>query len=285
MSKYAGLIDEYKGFIHILVNQVLKDIRIQETLSVDDLLQEGVRGLLEAWQRFDPERGVKFTTFAAYRVRGSIVDAIRKMQPYDRATYSRMRTIRLKSRVADGMSYAGDEAAHARLSELAGMLVPEVVLAELAGSEENRAIYCPESLYLEDEQRRELARIVSSLPPRERTLVREVYLKERSLAATAAELGLSASWASRLLRRTLDRIRQELEGELEVAREPLSEDIADETQVVPSDLCEEGALEAAFIRANERAEEAERSLRRIPKRLGERPLSMEEDARAEMRGA
>lgn len=212
MSKYAELIEEYKEFIQMNVSRVLREIRLHDTISPEDLLHEGVTGLIEASRRYDPSRGVKFTTFAAYRVKGAIIDAIRKMQPYDRRSYAKMREARQRSRVEDAK--LGDEgtiSSTSRLNELLGALAPELIAAELAATDELRALYCPEESYLDEELKRELARLVAELPPREKFLVRDVYLQERPLAEAAAELGLSSSWASRLLQRALDRLRAELD--------------------------------------------------------------------------
>lgn len=221
MSKYAETIEEYKEFIQIIVNRVLKEIRLHGTISVEDLVHEGVTGLIEASRRYDPSRGVKFTTFAAFRVRGAIIDAIRRMQPYDRRSYAKMREARRLSRVEDGrLDPLSANDGGARLNELIGMLAPELIAAELADPDELRALYCPEENYLDEELKRELARVVAELPSRERLLVRDVYLRERSLADAAAELGLSASWASRLLQRALDRLRNELEADDPKASKP-----------------------------------------------------------------
>lgn len=48
---------------------------------VMDLIQEGLVGLIEAVERFDPERGVRFSTFAAYRIRGRALNALDRVWP------------------------------------------------------------------------------------------------------------------------------------------------------------------------------------------------------------
>ncbi|KKM64481.1 hypothetical protein LCGC14_1500980 [marine sediment metagenome] len=47
-------------------------------IDYDDLYQEGVLGLIQAAEHFDPSRGAKFSSFAVFRIRGSIIDAIRR---------------------------------------------------------------------------------------------------------------------------------------------------------------------------------------------------------------
>jgi RNA polymerase primary sigma factor len=44
----------------------------------DDLVQEGILGLMQAVERFDPSRGVKFSTYAGWWIRGALIDAVRQ---------------------------------------------------------------------------------------------------------------------------------------------------------------------------------------------------------------
>src|SRR6185437_6886528 len=58
-------------------------------VPLDDLIAYGANGLLDAAERFDPERGVPFDVFCRYRVRGAIVDGIRRHHWLPRRTYKR----------------------------------------------------------------------------------------------------------------------------------------------------------------------------------------------------
>ena len=59
-------------------------------LELEDLIQEGCVGLLDAARRFDPSRGIEFSTFAAPRIKGAISDAIRRSGPLTRSQHSRL---------------------------------------------------------------------------------------------------------------------------------------------------------------------------------------------------
>jgi len=50
-------------------------------IEYDDLVSDGTVGLMKAWENFDPERGVKFETYASYRVRGEILDGLKMYSP------------------------------------------------------------------------------------------------------------------------------------------------------------------------------------------------------------
>ncbi|MDR7554033.1 MAG: sigma-70 family RNA polymerase sigma factor [Armatimonadota bacterium] len=70
------LIEAYQP----LVFKIVMRLRPPEPL-VMDLIQEGLVGLIEAVERFDPERGVRFPTFAAYRIRGRALNALDRARP------------------------------------------------------------------------------------------------------------------------------------------------------------------------------------------------------------
>jgi len=69
----ARLIEAYQP----LVFKVAMQLRLREAV-VMDMIQEGTVGLIEAVERFDPTRGVRFSTFATYRIRGRILNALRR---------------------------------------------------------------------------------------------------------------------------------------------------------------------------------------------------------------
>lgn len=67
--------------------------RLPGHLSLEDLIQEGVAGLLEALERFDPSQGIDLKTFAARRIRGAIIDALRRDDLASRGVRQRARAM------------------------------------------------------------------------------------------------------------------------------------------------------------------------------------------------
>ncbi|HEY6101649.1 MAG TPA: sigma-70 family RNA polymerase sigma factor, partial [bacterium] len=72
----ARLIEAYQP----LVFKVVMQIRPPEVLLMD-MIQEGTLGLIEAVERFDHARGIRFSTFATYRIRGCVLNALRRLRP------------------------------------------------------------------------------------------------------------------------------------------------------------------------------------------------------------
>ncbi|HCF91281.1 MAG TPA: FliA/WhiG family RNA polymerase sigma factor, partial [Firmicutes bacterium] len=53
-------------------------IGLPSTVEIDDLISSGIFGLIDAIERFEPERGIKFETYAIARIRGAIIDSLRE---------------------------------------------------------------------------------------------------------------------------------------------------------------------------------------------------------------
>src|SRR2546428_12051221 len=70
------LIEAYQPLVFKLVMQ----IRPPDVILMD-MLQEGTVGLIEAVERFDPTRAVRFSTFATYRIRGRVLNSLRRIRP------------------------------------------------------------------------------------------------------------------------------------------------------------------------------------------------------------
>lgn len=91
----AHLIEAYQP----LVFKVVMQVRPPEGVLMD-MIQEGTIGLIEAVERFDHERGVRFSTFATYRIRGRVLNSLRRHVPQALATLA------LADRLADPRSEA-----------------------------------------------------------------------------------------------------------------------------------------------------------------------------------
>lgn len=69
------LIDRYRPLVRFLAEHM--SIKLPRSVDVDDLEQEGIFGLMDAIEKFEPERGFKFKTYCSTRVRGAILDSLR----------------------------------------------------------------------------------------------------------------------------------------------------------------------------------------------------------------
>jgi RNA polymerase sigma factor for flagellar operon FliA len=107
------LILEYAHLVKFVAGRLV--MHIGQHVEYDDLIGDGVFGLLDAIDKFDPEKGVKFETYASLRIRGSIIDNIRKRDWVPR-------TLRQKNKQM--------EQAYAQLEETLGREPTEMELAD-----------------------------------------------------------------------------------------------------------------------------------------------------------
>jgi RNA polymerase sigma factor for flagellar operon FliA len=210
----AEFIRQYDTFVRGIVRQVRAQLGIDG--DPEDLLSSAYEGLIEARTRFDPSRGVQFKSFAYYRVRGALLDHVRKMAYLPRRAYARLRAI-------EALDAEGDEAVQARAAA-GGALDLEGALRGIDGIlGQVAAAYCtaaaaapdepthdPEQRLLSEERRARVNRALETLDERERALVRGHYFEGRNFDQVAAEIGISKSWASRVHKQALRRMRDAL---------------------------------------------------------------------------
>ena len=88
-NNFEALIESGQKLVFSLANQVAKKFHGQ--FEVDDLAAYGQVGLAQAAKEFDPTRATQFTTYAYYRIRGSIYEGLSKLNWTSRAQYNRLR--------------------------------------------------------------------------------------------------------------------------------------------------------------------------------------------------
>lgn len=222
------LVIAYLGLVRQVVNR-MPQASIPE-VEYDDLLGYGVIGLMDAVERFDPARGVKFETYAATRIRGAIIDQLRDMDWVPRSVRQRARQIEQAIGAVEsklGQS-AGDEEIAAELGVDAATLnrwVADISRASFTSLDElitiddeagaatlmdfvsDPASPDPELVTVEGDMHRILAEAIDSLPERERLVVGLYYYSELTVKEMAEVLGVSESRVSQLHTRAMMRMR------------------------------------------------------------------------------
>ncbi len=212
----AQLVAEYQG----LVRSIATKVRAQLDLNceLDDLVAFGNQGLIEAIQRFDPTRGVQLNTFAYYRIRGAVVDGVRRMAYMPARIHRKLREAEAmdlalepmgESRAASPEARADREATAQALEDSLARVTASFLMSAVGQGEEDQP-ETPEDELFTAETRARVGAVVAALPEREQALVRGFYFEGRQFDEVAAELGISKSWASRLHTKALDAMRRAL---------------------------------------------------------------------------
>jgi RNA polymerase sigma factor for flagellar operon FliA len=205
-----------------LVERVLKRLTRELDLSVDpdDLRGWGQQGLLEAKQRFDPQRGVRFSSFAYYRVRGAMLDGVRRQGWLRRSAYAKLKAIEAADSLSEEYGESTAQGPAASVSERARAIddvlgkISAAYLLSAVGQGEETSGDTPETMFAHEEQRDVMKQSVQTLPERERALVEAVYFGGTTIEEAGQRLGLSKSWASRMHAKALERIKKHVAGRL-----------------------------------------------------------------------
>jgi RNA polymerase sigma factor for flagellar operon FliA len=190
------------------------------TVTLDDLRSFGQEGLLHAARTYDEARGVPFRRWANLRIRGAMIDGVRRFGSLPRRVYRELGGMADADRLQEEYDEedaanpaATPEAADARLTTYLAGLATAMAVGHAASprSEDQRAEEpSPEDLACQAELVAAVRAIVARLPDAERTLVERHYFGDETLDQAAASLGLSKSWGSRLHARAIEAIASEL---------------------------------------------------------------------------
>jgi len=222
-----------------LARQVVHTLRLKRTSCVeyDDMLGAAMVGLIDAIDRYDPGRGVKFATYATWRIRGAVMDMLRSMDWVPRSarrkeallreTYARLEGQLGRAaedwEVAEALGITAAE--FERCLEEAGPLATVSLEDTLVDMDGESSISLEESLadsnclspqeHVENaETRWMLARALSSLPAQERTVVTLYYYEGLTLKQIGQVLGVTESRACQIHAKAMLRLQARLQGQL-----------------------------------------------------------------------
>jgi len=220
------LVVHYRGLVQAVAGKLVGGLPAHVEMA--DLVQVGMFGLLDAVERFDPEREVRFESFAAQRIRGAMLDELRAQDWVPRGARARRREVeRTRERLEGtrGRSVSDGEVAAElgiALRELRGALQHrrlvsvEAVQAAISGPVTLAELVpdhsAPDPVEVAEhaETVRELVLAVAGLEERDRQVVRLYYLENRTLAEVGRLLGVTESRACQLHSRLVTRLRGRL---------------------------------------------------------------------------
>jgi RNA polymerase sigma factor FliA len=194
--------------------------RLPKHVDMEDLVQAGVIGLLDACRNYDSAKHAQFSTFAKYRIRGAILDNLRKLDWGSRTLRRKGReiaasTARLESRlgrhpfeeeIAADLEMRIDEL-HSALAELDGLFLVGQ-LANVAGdgdepfdrieSAQSTGKDNPFELCLEGEMKAHLSSAVSLMSDREQLILSLYYYEELTMKEVSEVVGIAVSRVSQI---------------------------------------------------------------------------------------
>jgi RNA polymerase sigma factor for flagellar operon FliA len=209
------------------------------SIDLDDLVQDGVLGLIDAANRFDEGRGIKFETFAERRVRGAMIDALRKdawprgvrrvRRQLETAREELRRELGAEPTLADLALRVGSDVARlertilristiestsplAKADSMDLSLLPAVLVPSEPMS--------PDRMYEQGEVRDRMRVALDRLPVRERKILNLYYFGDVTMKQIGDEIGVNESRVSQLHARAIERLRKLLLNDGASAQRP-----------------------------------------------------------------
>lgn len=176
-------------------------------LSLDDLVGYGHVGLLEAWRRYDPRRGINLEAYVLHRIRGAMFDGLRASGALRRRGFE---SLRREAMTQEAIDPPGGTAEDAQAIARAIVRAATAVLVDATRSRSEEPTPDAEAQLAAASDVARLRSAVDALPADEREVIRATYdLGEAgdSGAALARRRGVHRSQISRVHRRALDRLR------------------------------------------------------------------------------
>ncbi|MCF6353532.1 MAG: RNA polymerase sigma factor FliA [Candidatus Polarisedimenticolaceae bacterium] len=202
--------------------------RLPPNIQADDLIQAGMIGLLEASRNYDPSQGASFETYAGIRIRGSMLDEIRRSDWTPRSVHRKARVVAEAMRTIE--NEYGRDARDVEVAEELGMTLKEyhAILQDASGCRifsldeltavgdvmrgEAGGIHAgPYEGLQKDAFKEALAQEIAGLPERERLVMALYYDEELNLREIGQILGVSESRVCQIHSQAALRLRSRLE--------------------------------------------------------------------------
>lgn len=198
--------------------------RLPSSVEIEDLIQAGSLGLLEAARHYQSDRGASFETYAGIRIRGAMLDELRRGDWAPRSLHRRAREVESAMRAIE--QETGREARDAEIAERAGLSLDEyheavadaarcqVLSADAFDTGEGYDAPAehgdPDTELAQAEFQRELAGAIAALPDRERLVMSLYYERELNLKEIGRVLDVSESRVCQIHGQALVRLRARL---------------------------------------------------------------------------
>ncbi|MBW2281182.1 MAG: FliA/WhiG family RNA polymerase sigma factor [Deltaproteobacteria bacterium] len=228
------IILEHTALIRYIVNRIA--VRLPSHIDLDDLHNTGVIGLMDAIDKYDPEKNCKFKTYAEFRIKGAILDQLRSLDWVPRSIRQKSRRLeqayseveqRLGRAATDG-EIAGSlgielEEFHFLVNQVRGISM--VNLDELrSGGDPDQPAYGdifedvksenPFASLKSRELRQAVAECISALPEKERLVVSLYYYEDLNMKEIGNVLGITESRVCQIHTKAVQRLRSKLRSVL-----------------------------------------------------------------------
>jgi RNA polymerase sigma factor for flagellar operon FliA len=219
-------IETYAPLVKRIAQHVM--VRMPASVQLEDLIQAGMIGLLEASKKYDASQGASFETYAGIRIRGAIIDEMRKGDWVPRSVHRNAR--RINEAMLEVESREGRDATATEIAEQMGVEIDEyhsmsqdALCGKLFSVEEsfendepsaediNTVFSTPHKLAHKESLRQAMTKAIGDLPEKEQMVLSLYYTDELNLKEIGQVLGVSESRVSQIHSQAALRLRSKLQ--------------------------------------------------------------------------
>lgn len=221
----SELIEKYRYKVKIIALRMARDL--PASVDVDDLFSMGFLGLMDAAEKFDPARGVQFDTYAEFRIRGAIIDELRKQDWVPRSARDRMDA--LHRATAEVEAKTGQKPTDKEISKQ--MKIPLKKFHEMLRDLGNQTLVCIEDMpegiesnessapdpfrqVIQKEAKAVVDKMLQHLSEQERMVLGFYYYRGLNLKEIATILNVTESRVSQIHSRAVLRLKSEIRGQV-----------------------------------------------------------------------
>jgi len=221
----SELVEQHAALVKRIAYHLIA--RLPSSVDVEDLIQAGMIGLLDASHQFDATQGASFETYAGIRIRGAMLDEIRRNDWAPRSVHRKAREI--SATMQEIEQREGRNASDTEVAQAMGLNISEYhqqlqdstghqlfSLDEFSDNDEAHAHpissspAAPDEEVQQDDFQQAMVQAIDTLPERERLLMSLYYNDELNLKEIGEVLGVSESRVSQIHSQTVIRLRSKL---------------------------------------------------------------------------
>lgn len=224
------LVQKYLPLVSYHVQRI--SVNLPRNVSRDDLRSLGLMGLYDALEKFEPNRDLKFDTYASFRIRGAILDGLRKEDWLPRNTREKAKKIeaaieKLEQRLARKASIQEISLEVSMTEEEVHSVMNEHFFANILSIDEkpsdqddkdgqsfiikDEGTEMPEEKLIKDEMIAEMVKLISQLNEKEQLVISLFYKEELTLTEIGQVMNLSTSRISQIHSKAIFKLRHALE--------------------------------------------------------------------------
>jgi RNA polymerase sigma factor for flagellar operon FliA len=231
------VILEHTPLVRYVVNRI--SVRLPSHIDLDDLYSTGVMGLMDAVEKYDPDKNCKFKTYAEFRIKGAILDQLRSLDWVPRSVRQKGRQLEnayvdverrvgrtaTENEVAESMGLEMDKF-HTLVNQVRGISM--INLEEVRGTNSDGDSAGTFSDIIEDvnsenpfdsintlEKKNVISDTIGSLPEKERLVLSLYYYEDLNMKEIGSILGITESRVCQIHTKSVMRLRTKLKGLVE----------------------------------------------------------------------